>query len=367
MKTPYDNTTSVPDPDNVPAPAAGHGGAQRPMASACQDSPRTVIRGESCTGGSSNLPPSNSGDFQPDESAHPFAAHTDWLNCTIPTRNDPDFLSTFIHNFFSLGGEQFAPMVEIGKGLHGWHRSFDLGKTGAKLAIGGQNGTCYLSLPGKACTLIALDTWPELVLLLDTHHSARITRWDGAVDDYKGLHSVDWAVEQYLTNQFNAGGNKPRCKQHGNWLEPDGSGRTFYVGKRKNGKLIRIYEKGMQLGDPTSTWVRWELELHNKRREIPWDVLIRPGQYVAGAYPCTSWISSEASRISTIQKTAKIGYDTLNHYARIAYGPLINVMMEQEGSAEKVVELLIRGGKPARLELPIPPELTGHILPRRDE
>ena len=53
----------------------------------------------------------------------------------------------------------------------------------------------------------------------------------------------------YLTGQFNAGGNKPSCSQQGNWIEADGSGRTFYVGKRKNGKLLRVYEKGKQLGD----------------------------------------------------------------------------------------------------------------------
>ena len=112
----------------------------------------------------------------------------------------------------------------------------------------------------------------------------------------------------------------PSSKQHGSWIAPDGTGRTFEVGKRKNGKMIRIYEKGNQLGDPNSPWVRWEIELHNKQRELPWDVLINPGPYIAGAYPCTRWVSDEASRIRTIQKTAKIGYDALMHYARQAYG-----------------------------------------------
>ncbi len=51
---------------------------------------------------------------------------------------------------------------------------------------------------------------------------------------------------------------------------------------------MRIYEKGKQLGDPESPWVRWELELHNTDREIPFDVLLQPGRYVAGAYPATA-------------------------------------------------------------------------------
>jgi hypothetical protein len=42
-------------------------------------------------------------------------------------------------------------------------------------------------------------------------------------------------------------------------------------------------------------------------------------------------------------------------------------MIEQEGSPEKVIEMLIREGKPKRLELPIPPELKGPILTEDDQ
>lgn len=182
------------------------------------------------------------------------------------------------------------------------------------------------------------------------------------MDDYEGRYSVDWAVEQYYNNQFNGGGNRPSCGQRGNWLFPDGSGRTFYVGKRKNGKLIRIYEKGKQLGDPNSPWVRWEVEQHNRQREIPWDVLVNPGRYVAGAYPCTCWVSEEASRIRTVQKTGKINYLALIHYARQGYGQLLDVMLKRGISPEKIVEHLRRDGTPGRLKLPIPPEMKTSVL-----
>jgi phage replication initiation protein len=69
-----------------------------------------------------------------------------------------------------------------------------------------------------------------------------------------------------------------------------------------------------------------------------------------------SWVQEEASRIKTAQKTAEIGYDYLTKYARIAYGRHINVMMEVEGDAERVVDRLRRFGTPARLTLPFPPE-----------
>lgn len=70
-----------------------------------------------------------------------------------------------------------------------------------------------------------------------------------------------------------------------------GDGKTFYVGQRKNDKLLRVYEKGKQLGDPNSPWVRWELELHNAAYVIHPVTILYPGLYLAGAYPCLNWIS----------------------------------------------------------------------------
>jgi len=74
------------------------------------------------------------------------------------------------------------------------------------------------------------------------------------------------------------------------------------------------------------------------------------------------WISEEQSRIRTLQKTAEIGYDSLTYWASVAYGKHINVMMEVEGSAEKVVEKLRRSGLPSRLDLPTLPGY-GNVLP----
>lgn len=70
-----------------------------------------------------------------------------------------------------------------------------------------------------------------------------------------------------------------------------------------------------------------------------------------------SWIHDKASRIQTTKNTAIIGYEKLTNSARSSYGKLINVMLAQEGSPEKVVEKLKRDGVPKRLEIPCPPEL----------
>ena len=73
---------------------------------------------------------------------------------------------------------------------------------------------------------------------------------------------------------------------------------------------------------------------------------------MAGAYACLRWINEEASRIRTISKTAQISYEHMTHYARIAYGRLLNVMREVEGSAEAAFEKLVLPGMPKRLQMP---------------
>ena len=289
--------------------------------------PRPVIRGES--------------------SPHPEAAFTDWLNVSFPLPSASDSIQVVFDLLSEATEHAFGGMTDQHKGLHGYTRSFAFDRGAVLFALGGQRDTGFISIPGDGCALV--PSWPELVALLHQRLGGRITRWDGAVDDFAGMHSVDLAVELWKLGGFSTGGNRPSIDQRGNWLEPDGRGRTFYVGRRKNGKLVRIYEKGKQLGLPSHPWVRWEVELHNIDRHIPWDVLSEPGTYVAGAYPCMTWVSQKTCRIRSIKAQDSITYERLTQVGSIAYGALINVMLEREGSAERVVERLRRIGVPRRL------------------
>lgn len=253
---------------------------------------------------------------------------------------------------FALLGPKFAPAVDRQRKFNFYTRSFSLGESNAILGIGGQAGTVLVSLPGESCSLV--NDWQTVVSYFRDFRKARITRWDGAVDDYEGIHTVDQCVELYKANQFNAGGNRPRCDQKGNWILPDGSGRTFYVGQRKNGKMLRVYEKGMQLGLQWHPWVRWEVELHNTDRNVPWEVVLEPGKYFVGCYPrALHWVQSEMCRIRTIQKQQTISYEHLISCASQAYGPLLNVMMEVEQDHQAVIQKLIRPGVPKRLRHPL--------------
>lgn len=309
---------------------------------AAQATPRPVTRGES------------SPTFVPSSSHHPFAAFTDYLTVTFPFPLGEAGIQPFFVGLCAAIGTKLGMLRERRGGLHGYRHSYAFERHGALFAFGGQRGTAMLSLPGEACAIV--PDWLGLVMFLRDALQARITRWDGAVDDLLGMRSVDDAVTWYLTGGFNTGGNQPSCRQQGNWITPDKKGRTFYVGSRVNGKLIRIYEKGKQLGDGESPWVRFEVELHNRDREIPFEVLLKPGHYVAGSSPCLRWVCDEAYRVPTLRKQKATTYAHAVHWASVGVGQLVNTMVEIEGSPEAVVEKLRRPGHPPRLLLPdVPP------------
>jgi phage replication initiation protein len=331
-------------------------------------SPRTVIRGESsdyvivddATGTHSLFLPSRNkweaGRLLelPASGAPGCAALTDWLNCTLVEAPNKDRLNEALQPILAILGHRFAPVVPLGHGLHGWREAHAFGETGAKLAIGGQHGTAFLSFSGEACSLISMAQWIELASFLRDRWGCRITRWDGAIDDFAGVHSVDSAVELFKAGLFSTGGRLPSVSQHGDWLTDSGSGRTFEIGKRKNGKLLRVYEKGMQLGCPSHPWVRWELELHNKDRDIPWEVLLDPGRLFAGAFPkALTWVSSEMSRIRTNRAVGIVSYERACEVASAQYGGLIQIMLQVEGDPALVVSKLARQRKPGRFSHPL--------------
>lgn len=97
---------------------------------------------------------------------------------------------------------------------------------------------------------------------------------------------------------------------------------------RASGKFGRFYEKGKQLGDPNSPWVRVEVEWRSQDRYIPYDILVRPGHYLAGAYPCLAFLNEEQSTIKTVPKAAQIAFDAAVENGKRACGKPINLMME---------------------------------------
>lgn len=348
----------------TPAPSNEGGLATQLTTDELQDPnhPRLVTRGESLynevtdDNGEKYLLVSDKGRIktihlpQPKIDGISSSAIIDFLNCSFHF-SDNEGLNDFFSDFIPVVGEAFTPIVNRNAKFHFYEHSFELGDSKAIFAYGGNNNTAMLSFTGFSCHMV--PNWSRLVNFLSKIRHAKITRVDCAHDDYDGIHSVDFALQLYLDGKFNTGGREPLIDQKVNWIRPDGKGRTLYVGSAENGKLLRVYEKGMQLGAKWHPWVRWELQYGSRDREIPWEIILSPGKYLAGGYPnATGWISEEQSRILTIQNTTNIGYDSLTKFASLSYGKLINLMLETEGSAEAVVNKLRRDGLPSRLVLP---------------
>lgn len=243
--------------------------------------------------------------------------------------------------------------VEPRKGLFGFRCSAKFGDGAGVIAWGGdsQKGRIYFSLMGKGCSMIS--RWADLAQWLKVHR-ATIKRADLAYDDFTGsLVSIAWAIQQYQGDGFNAGGRKPIHTCYGDWLEGEAStkGRTLGIGNRASGKYARIYEKGKQLGDASSLWTRIEVEWRAQDRYIPYDILTRPSHYLAGAYPCLSFLSEEQSVIKTVTKAAQIAFDAAVENAKQHCGKLLNLMMQvMEGDYAAVVDKLLRPGIPARID-----------------
>ena len=130
-----------------------------------------------------------------------------------------------------------------------------------------------------------------------------------------------------------------------------GMARPSKLVVEKMGKKARMYEKGKEQGDPNDPWFRIELELRNKDRIIPWDILLKSGQYLAGAYQAFNYLCEEQIKLKTITKQKDMTYEQTVDWVRTAAGKALNVIIqENDGDLSAVFELVVREGIPKRLE-----------------
>lgn len=290
-------------------------------------------------------------------------AFIDWMNFTT---DESDFFFGYqcisdeeiIHRVSSKCQEifGFGISVERPTGANFYHRSYVLGDNYGMVCHGGQKSTVLVMLSGEGCAA-AREGWEaRLHDFLESKCGvrARITRLDLAHDVYDGIrYSVDRADADFDAGLFNCGGRNPNHEYRGNWKQPTGKGRTVYIGNRDNGKFCRVYEKGRQLGDKASEWVRVEVEMKSVNRIIPFDALLRPGEYLAASYPAFAWINERQERIVTIQKKTEIAYTAMVAWLKRQCGAAINVLVAMEGSADLAIAKIIREGEiPSRLKVP---------------
>lgn len=244
-------------------------------------------------------------------------------------------------------GDMFSSITPKNAGIHYYKHGYTVyspeNEILLNIGIGGQNETVFFGLTGMGCKL-ADENWESRL-----HHwldnvsvDGRITRIDLAHDDFNGEYSsFDWADEQESNDRFllPKTRNRPACTYAGEFKhgDPLNKGLTLYVGSRKNGKVIRCYEKGKQLGDTSSAWFRSELEIHAKKRLIPFDILLNPTEYFCGAYPyCLDLITLAKKNQGDHTPQIVDKFESVKRESKINLFRAISILRHQFGKYIKV-------------------------------
>lgn len=214
-----------------------------------------------------------------------------------------------------------------------------------KVHYGGQRDTILVELNGTGC-MAALPGWENrLYEFLNQCIRPKITRVDVAHDFFNGEYTPDQAMLDHDNGHYDVHNMRPKSECRGTaWRNEDGSGKTFYIGKRGNSKFTRIYEKGRQFGDVDSPWVRFETEFRAGDIEIPLDMLLYSGSYLGGAYPiCKAIFKTEAKRMNAKVETVNLTFEHKLFHARNQVGKLVNFLKGIGWEDSQIVDELIKG------------------------
>lgn len=289
------------------------------------------------------------------ESITPNRVKVDWLNCTFPKPKIS--VSGFVTLLSRMMGRPLSA-VSSDKGILGFETSMKLfahhGSVQSPigcLAFGGESqcGRWLFQITGSGCQFVR--DWAGLAELLESLE-ARLTRVDLALDFLNGEHTVEEAVTLYGLGGFDSGGRSPSSQLAGDWLG-EKKGRTLYVGKATNGKMLRVYEKGRQLGAEDSPWTRFEVQLGNRDRVLPFDCLTRCDAFFAGCYPALASMIKEASeKIAITVKNGQFSLAHLAYHFKRCYGKFIDTVCGSlaVSNAEFIDEFRIVG-IPKKLQL----------------
>ncbi|MFN7505490.1 MAG: replication initiation factor domain-containing protein [Limnobacter sp.] len=303
---------------------------------------------------------------------NPNATKVDWLSFTFDQKLD---ISEYVSGFSALFELNDLDIItdDLGRGQYGYTNTIvfysRVDKTQtvqiAQLNWGGQtqNNRAYFSINGHGCSTFSY--WQEVKSVLESLHDCKITRLDICLDDMTGEDlNMDIAKQAFFDGEFNLTVNHPSHCVMGDWFNPvPVDGRTLQIGKRKNGKMCRIYEKGLQLShsadSPYHKWVRCEVEIKNTDRVIPFDALTNTDSYFAGSYPfCAKLLAKfnannpPSTRIEIQTASTQLSVDRLTHYCSTAYGKLISVLQLAGFKPDEIVSSLSRKGVPKRLVAP---------------
>lgn len=258
---------------------------------------------------------------------------------------DAEYVAAYSELLIDIFG--FGVTEKLGKGRYFYNAFYRLGSKNADygtLHICGQRDTILVELTGTACQAAKAGWEKRLYDFLKRAIRAQLTRTDVARDFFNGEYTPEMAMLDHDKGLFTNNNRKPKSECIGTaWRHEDGSGKTFAVGKRGNAKYYRNYEKGRQLGDTESAWVRSEVEFRKQKNFIiPLEILLYPGEYFAGAYSALEKLTpATANRIETNTQKVNIVFDSKLQHGKNQVGRLVRLLSDMGWQPEKIVQALI--------------------------
>lgn len=270
--------------------------------------------------------------------------------------NDFEYIGAFSEILIDILGFGILP-ERLGKGRRFYQHFFKLGSSNAEYGavhIGGQLDTILVELNGTGCTA-AKEGWEiRLYEFLKQVQRPQITRVDCAYDFFNGEYTPEQALKDHKSGLYDRVNKRPKTELRGTaWTNEDYTGKTIYIGRRGSSKLVRVYEKGRQLKDVSSEWVRFEIEFRNHDCVIPLDILTAPGEFLTGAYPVGELLfRNQASRIEAKTEKIELTFEAKLYHAKNQVGRLVRFLTDIGWTSEQIVEQLIgdEGKYPKGLE-----------------
>jgi phage replication initiation protein len=267
----------------------------------------------------------------------------DWLNATFPSKS------------ISVGKlmEELRPTlafrspleIKAEGGRHGFTERYSLrGEYGLELGaiyLGGiaQRDRTMLQITGRGCQ--SIKNWWLLKSLLEAL-DAKITRLDIAVDFTEGQFDIEDAIAMFERGEFSVRGRKPSVSVAGDWLQKN-DGRSLYIGKPDSGKVLCVYEKGLQQKLPLSRWVRFELRLGKRRGDLPLEAIVETDSYFAGAYPALANILPQATPAAVARREKKVTdlSGRIHHLRRSYKGTIAEALSTTGADRASLMEYLV--------------------------
>lgn len=301
----------------------------------------------------------------------------DWVTFSVPADTKKNLAEETYLVANCLIGWKLRAINRSESNLTGCQESFDFigidpetGEAVQLFKIGHMHETettkayVIINIPGHCCAYFDM----QKLSIAGAAMGAKLTRVDTAVDDFEGEFTVHRARCLYAKGAFQgkgkAHGSMPKYSQVKSGRGKQSHGKTLYIGDRKNGKLLRVYEKGLQMNDSERPkWVRWEVQFGNKDREIPWLILRNPSSFFLGAYAPFEKLFADRL-IDASPAYIKTEYDAkssrslreLAKNGRIQYGKTISTLTAKALAIgythEDVINILSRDGLPRTLIMP---------------